>query len=44
VVLAIAEQRVLELFADNPEFGLYLIKMIVARLFDNMNRPAALSA
>ena len=44
VVLAIAEQRVLELFADNPEFGLYLIKMIVARLFDNMNRPAVLSA
>ena len=44
VFLAISEQEVLRLFADNPEFGLYLVKMIVARLFTNLGRPLAKSA
>ena len=38
VVLCIGEEKVLQLYGDNPEFGLYLIKMIVARLFSNLSR------
>jgi hypothetical protein len=42
--LSITEEKVLELFSDNPEFGLYLIKMIVARLFTNFSQRSAESA
>ncbi|HAD87577.1 MAG TPA: cyclic nucleotide-binding protein [Rhodospirillaceae bacterium] len=38
--LAISEEKVLELFSDNPEFGLYLIKMIVNRLSANLEITA----
>ncbi|MEQ8227963.1 MAG: cyclic nucleotide-binding domain-containing protein [Rhodospirillales bacterium] len=36
--LYISEDKILQLYSDNPEFGLYLIKMIVARLLSNANR------
>ncbi|MEQ8604309.1 MAG: cyclic nucleotide-binding domain-containing protein [Marivibrio sp.] len=43
--LRISEERVLQLFAENPEFGLYLVKMMVARLLENKARdPARLEA
>ena len=38
--LAISEEKVLELFSDNPEFGLNLIKMIVNRLSANLEMTA----
>ncbi|MEQ9326466.1 MAG: cyclic nucleotide-binding domain-containing protein, partial [Rhodospirillales bacterium] len=39
--LQISEAKILELYAENPEFGLYLIKMIVARLLANMEKKQA---
>jgi CRP-like cAMP-binding protein len=41
VFLSIAKDRVLEMYSDNPEFGLYLIKMIVSRLLTNTVKPDA---
>ena len=38
VFLGISKDKVMQMFSDNPEFGLYLIKMIVARLLINANR------
>lgn len=35
---SILEEKILQLYADNPVFGLYLIKMIVARLLGNANK------
>ena len=35
---SISEEKILQLYADNPVFGLYLIKMIVARLLGNANK------
>lgn len=37
--LCISEEKILHLYTDNPEFGLYLIKMIVARLLRNAHKP-----
>ena len=36
-VLAISEERVLELFADNKEFGYYLMSLITKRLLANVD-------
>ncbi len=36
-VLAISEERVLELFADNKEFGYYLLSLITKRLLANVD-------
>lgn len=36
-VLAISEDRVLELFADNKEFGYYLLSLITKRLLANVD-------
>jgi len=38
--LRISEEKVLQLFAETPEFGLYLVKMMVARLLENKQRAA----
>ena len=35
VFLRITEDKALQVFLENPEFGLYLIKMIVDRLLTN---------
>lgn len=40
VVLSISEDKVLQIYTDNPEFGLFLIKMIVQRLLENMTTSA----
>ncbi len=36
-VLAVSEERVLELFADNKEFGYYLMSLITKRLLANVD-------
>ncbi|MDA0997388.1 MAG: cyclic nucleotide-binding domain-containing protein [Proteobacteria bacterium] len=41
VFLSISEDKALQLFADNPEFGVYVTKMIVARLLENQSSPSA---
>jgi len=33
--LRISEDKILQMYAENPVFGVYLIKMIVVRLLDN---------
>lgn len=38
VFFRIGEARILELYAENPEFGLYLVKMIVSRLLRNLDQ------
>ena len=44
IFLAISEEKVLQMYAQNPEFGLYLIKMAVDRLLTNaLNNTAKLS-
>ena len=43
-LMRITEEKALQLYADNPEFGLYLTKMMVARLLSNnaaAEEPAA---
>lgn len=37
-LMRISEQQTLQLYADNPEFGLYVTKMMVARLLENAQR------
>ncbi len=37
-LMRISESQTLQLYADNPEFGLYVTKMMVARLLDNAKR------
>lgn len=39
VFLCIEEETVLQIYTENPEFGLFLIKMIVARLLTNNDKP-----
>lgn len=42
VFLRISEEKILQMYAENPEFGLYMIKMIVDRLLTNAaNHTAA---
>ena len=36
--MKITEDRALEMCAENPEFGLYLTKMMVARLLANVEQ------
>lgn len=36
--LRISEEKVMQLFSDTPEFGLFLVKMMVARLLENKAR------
>ena len=38
VFMKITEDRALEMYAENPEFGLYLTKMMVARLLSNVDQ------
>jgi CRP/FNR family cyclic AMP-dependent transcriptional regulator len=38
-VLSITEERLEELYFQNPQFGWYLIKLIAQRLHDNAERP-----
>jgi len=33
--LKISEEKTLQMYTENPEFGLYLTKMMVARLLAN---------
>lgn len=40
IFLCIEEKTVLQIYSGNPEFGLYLIKMIVARLLTNLDKFA----
>ncbi len=40
-LMKISEPQTLQLYADNPEFGLYITKMMVARLLENAKRAAA---
>lgn len=40
IFLRISEEKILEMYADNPVFGVYLIKMIVVRLLDNSTSEA----
>ena len=42
--LRITEDKALQLFSENPEFGLYLMKMIVDRLLTNATNQTALHA
>ncbi|MGJ3261384.1 MAG: Crp/Fnr family transcriptional regulator [Rhodospirillales bacterium] len=37
-LMRISESQTLQLYADNPEFGLYVTKMMVARLLENAKR------
>ncbi|MBT6093976.1 MAG: cyclic nucleotide-binding domain-containing protein [Rhodospirillaceae bacterium] len=39
VFMRISEEKSLELYAENPEFGLYLTKMMVERLLSNSASP-----
>jgi CRP/FNR family cyclic AMP-dependent transcriptional regulator len=34
-LMRITEEKMLQLYAENPEFGLYVTKMMVARLLEN---------
>ena len=43
VLFSISEEKIFELYAENREFGLFLIKMIVARLLTNATSPATKS-
>lgn len=40
-LMKISEEKTLQLYAENPEFGLYVTKMMVARLLENAERVAA---
>lgn len=40
-LMRISEAQTLQLYADNPEFGLYITKMMVARLLENAKRAPA---
>jgi len=42
--MKITEEKALQIYADNPEFGLYLTKMIVDRLLSNAAQGRSLSA
>lgn len=37
-LMQISEEKTLQLYAENPEFGLYVTKMMVARLIENAQR------
>ncbi len=44
-LMRITEEKTLQLYAENPEFGLYVTKMMVARLLDNANKgPSPVAA
>ncbi len=38
-LMRISEEKTLQLYAENPEFGLYVTKMMVARLLENAQIP-----
>lgn len=38
-LMCISEEKMLQLYAENPEFGLYVTKMMVARLLENAQIP-----
>jgi CRP-like cAMP-binding protein len=45
-LLKLSEDKTLQLYAENPEFGLYITKMMVSRLLDNSKSeggPAAVT-
>ncbi len=42
--MVITEEKVLQLYSENPEFGLYLTKMMVSRLLSNSDKHGALQA
>ena len=44
VFMRITEDKALELYAENPEFGLYLTKMMIERLLANAQRAPETSA
>lgn len=39
-VLMLGDHKVLELYYQNPEFGLYLVRMIIQRLLDQTSRDS----
>ena len=39
--LSITDEKLLQIYMENPEFGLYLIKMIAGRLMSNLDLQAA---
>jgi CRP-like cAMP-binding protein len=41
--LLISEEKVFQVYTQNPEFGLYLIKMAVDRLLTNVKNKTAIA-